>query len=65
MKVIPDQLFPPDAETCEEHFDRLGKALFQADPEKVKSRLKAEQEARDKANGGAKPRKRGRPKRNP
>lgn len=63
MKVLPDRLVS-ETEQPEERFDRLGKALFGTDPANVRERLKAEEEAREKANG-TKPRKRGRPKRNP
>jgi hypothetical protein len=63
VKVIPDKFFPPGTEKLKERFERLGGALFRADPETVKARLKAEEGEREKANGGAKPRKRGRPKR--
>ncbi len=60
MKVLPDKLIPPDVDGQRERFEHVGKALFRADPQKVRDRLKAEEEARDKANGGG-PRKRGRP----
>ena len=62
MKVLPDKFIPPDVDGQQERFEHLGTALFRADPAKVRERLKAEEEARDKANGGTRPRKRGRPK---
>lgn len=65
MKVIPDRFISPDADSPEERFDHLGKALFRADPRVLKARLEAEEKKRDDANGGAKPRKPGRPKRKP
>jgi hypothetical protein len=65
MKVLPEKYFPPDVDGLRERFERVGNALFRADPHKVRDRLKAEEEARDKANGGVRPRKRGRPKRKP
>jgi hypothetical protein len=65
MKVLPDKLIPTDTDRPEEQFERLGRAIFRADPEKVKAILEAEEAARDKANGGVRPRKRGRPKRAP
>lgn len=65
MKVLPDTLARSNTDVREKQFEHLGKAVFAADLEKVKARLKAEAEAREKANNGAKPRKRGRPKRNP
>ena len=37
MRVLPEDLFPPEAATPEERFELLGRRLFAADPEQVKN----------------------------
>ena len=38
MKVLPEDLFPPDVKTPEERVNHLGRKLFAADPEEVRQR---------------------------
>lgn len=54
MRVLPDDLFPPEVKTPEERFELLGRRLFAADPEQVKERqaeYEQEQVAKPKRPG--------------
>lgn len=60
MRVLPDNYFPPEADTDEKRFGVLAGRLFKADPAKVREKLAAE--ALPSEEDAEAPRKRGRPR---